>query len=131
MMDIDQAISAVIWDGSPEPMREVTRLIAPANIGRLYKALIRMSSTHFMMSRLQVAWKNLFEQGDLHYEQLTGDSALMQLKGAVLPLYMCAHGVCGWLEAALQMRGLTDFHVEHSTCIHQGDSRCSWTAHWK
>jgi hypothetical protein len=48
----------------------------------------------------------------------------------VLPLYLCAHGIVGWIFAGLELTGAQGAQVEHTACVHRGDARCTYAIRW-
>jgi hypothetical protein len=130
MARLDQAIVEGPMAGELSRMRAFGREIATYDLSTLYKVLFRVGTPGFVLRNIGVAYRTYIRSpGRMSTESRGSRAAEVRLTGAVMPAYLCTHGVCGWLEAALLKSGAREPRVEHSRCAHRGEA-CAWSAAW-
>jgi hypothetical protein len=131
MMDIDRAILEGPMKGNMSRMREFGGAIAKHDLPTLYRVLFKLGTPRFLMKRVGVVAATYVRDSPMHGSDMADGRVRIVQTGTTLPLYFCAHGVCGWFEAALELSGGTNIDVGHATCRHRGDADCSWVARFE
>ncbi|MFW6087114.1 MAG: hypothetical protein ACODAG_07915, partial [Myxococcota bacterium] len=84
----------------------------------------------FVIKRIRIAYGSYIQGGVIRSEVPEANRARVGLHEAALPKYLCTHGICGWITAALELSGGRDVRVEETACMHDGASHCEWDARW-
>ena len=118
-----------------QEMIEIARFTADRDLSTLFKALLRMGSPAFVLSRTDSLWRRYFDAGEFRPKQTSPREFLLTLEApADLELaagpWVCHQGVCGWLAQALERTGAKRPEVQHLRCRFQGASRCEYRATW-
>lgn len=132
LIDIDQAIIREVMGGRVEEMRPFGHRLGLRDFNSVYRAFLSLPSTEFVLGKVSAIGSMYFRESTLGFE---GDDrghggARIALVGRSMPLYMCNHGISGWLGAVLEVTKAKGIHVEHEKCVHRGDPRCEWACRW-
>jgi hypothetical protein len=119
------------FDGDVSGVREMTAYIARTDISSVYKVLLKMLSTPaFLINRIGSVHEMYTRGVEMRGSTPTPGRGQITLVSGVLPYYHCLYGVAGWLDAALNLYGVKQPHIEHTTCRHTGGERCTWQVSW-
>ena len=118
-----------------QEMVEIARFIADRDLNSLFKALLRMGSPAFVLSRTDSLWRRYFDVGRFGHEELGDRHWHLTLEApagqdAGPDVWTCNEGVSGWLTQALELTGARSGRVTHVRCRYQGSSHCEYEAHW-
>lgn len=131
MYEIDRAIALGPMAGDVTRMRAFGRDIARYDLPTIYKVILRMlTSPEILLRRIGTVFGMYFKEGLVTCEA-EDPNAHVVLSNTVLPLYICTHGMVGFLEAALEPYGVTATSAVHSLCRHRGDATCEWDVSWR
>jgi hypothetical protein len=130
MAEIDRAIIEGPMQGDVSRMKAFGSEIARYDLPTLYKMLFRFGTPSFVVKRLNIAYATYIDGGRVQIEVPAREQARVTLHDAVLPNYLCTHGISGWITAALELSGANHVQVEESQCLHEGAPRCCWDSHW-
>ena len=118
-----------------QEMIAIARFIADRDLNSLFKALLRMGSPAFVLSRTDSLWRRYFDVGSFgHAEKsvrqwrLTLEAPTGQDAGP--DAWTCNEGVSGWLTQALELTGARQAKVTHVRCRLSGAGHCEYEAHW-
>jgi hypothetical protein len=118
-----------------EEMTAYARFTADRDLNSVFKALLRMGSPSFVLSRTDSLWRRYFDAGELKPKQVSPREFALTLEApadlerAAGP-WVCQLGVCGWLAQALELTGAKQPEVEHLRCRFQGAPCCEYRARW-
>ena len=130
LAEIDRAIVEGPMGGDVTQMKGFGSEIARYDLPTLYKMLFRLGTPAFVVKRLNIAYATYIHGGGVRIEVPRAGHAEVRLHDAVLPKYLCTHGISGWITAALELSGAQAVHVAESTCLHDGAETCQWSASW-
>ena len=107
------------------------REIGAYDISTVYRAVIKLAVTPRHLARRLIAFfGSYFPGAEATLLDESADHAVISTALA-LPLYLCQHGIVGFLSAALEMSAARRPVVEHTACLHRGDARCEWRLGWE
>lgn len=129
LIELDRQIVLGPMEGRVERMREFGREIAGYDLTTLYKVLFKAGSPSFIVKRMGIAYSTYIQGGELTSlaEETRAD---VELTGVVLPRYLCAEGISGWLMMAAEKSGARAIKVNHTSCRHEGHAACRWKMDW-
>ncbi len=128
---IDQALFRGPMNGDMAAMRAFGFEIADYDLSTLYKILFKVGSPGFIAGRLGVAYGTYLREAGTMRVEVSGHAARAEMTGGVVPMYLCAAGITGWIEAALVRSGAKEGRVEHTACQHHGEPTCVWELSWR
>jgi hypothetical protein len=130
MVEIDQAIVEGPMRGDVTRMKAFGSEIARYDLSTLYKMLFRFGTPAFVVKRLGIAYATYIDGGRIRVDVPKPKHVQVELHDAALPKYLCTHGICGWITAALELSRASDVHIVESMCAHDGAPHCRWEGHW-
>ncbi len=128
---IDQALFYGPMAGDMAVMQAFGFEIADYDLSTLYKILFKVGSPGFIAGRLGVAYSTYLRDAGTMRVEVSGRTARAEVTGGVVPMYLCAAGITGWIEAALVRSGARESRVEHVACQHRGGRACVWELAWR
>jgi hypothetical protein len=126
---IDRAICEGPMGGSIARMRHFGAEIAKYDVPGFYRAFFRLATPAFVFSKLNMVWSMYFRKGSVRCEVGDGQ-AEVHLEGIVLPHYLSAYGITGWLDATLELLGARSPSVRYVHDPHAGAPHSVWLVRW-
>lgn len=130
LMHIDAAIVAGPMEGDTRRMRDFGDDIARYDLNTLYKVMFKLGTPSFIIRRIGVVYGQYLDGGRAVGESAEAGRARVTVTDARFPLYLCEHGISGWLRAAIDLSGGTNVEVDHVECVHRGAEACRWALTW-
>jgi len=133
----NRAFQIVISSGGTDPGSELRRLahfISERDLNTVFKMLLRLAHPESVLSRASSLWSRYFDVGSLSAKQRGPRSWEVNLEAPVGenagPGELTCHGVCGWLERAIELTGIKHSHIAHARCRFNGATQCSIDVTW-
>jgi uncharacterized protein (TIGR02265 family) len=131
MVALDHAIIEGPMAGDATQMKAFGSEIARYDLPTVYRMLFRFGTPTFVVKRMNIAYATYIEGGRISVDTPGPGEAKLTLRDAVLPRFLCTHGIAGWITAALELSGAAEVMVEEVACRHDGDAHCQWHARWR
>lgn len=131
MIEIDRLLVLGPMQGDIGRMRAFGHEIASYDLPTIHKVLFYVGTPSFVLKRIGIAYGMYFRGGSAHAEAIDDSTMRVRFEDAAYPLYLCAHGISGWLAAAVELSGGKHVAVEHERCVHAGDAACGWNVGWQ
>jgi hypothetical protein len=131
ILDFDRLLVEGPLKGSLKDIEWLASEQASSDLSGFLKAFLWLAgSPSLVMKRLPAALQRYFRQGELVIVRTGEARTEVELKGTVLPMYMCHYMIPGWATQALRMAGADSPKAVHETCVHAGHPACRWVASW-
>lgn len=113
---------------------ELARHISDRDLNTIFKLVLKIGSPHMLLRRGPSLWARYYDTGIVESEQLAPHQWQMTLDAPTDPeeaanRFICAQGVCGWVEHGLELTGVTGT-CQHVECRFQGADRCRYDVRW-
>jgi hypothetical protein len=130
LMDIDAVIVNEIMGGSATQMKSFGHDLGVRDVEGVYRVFLAVASPVFALSKVSALGSQYFRESTLAFTPKARSSGELELVGRSMPLYMCQHGIVGWLTAVLEVARARGIEVTHTSCVHAGAPRCRWRCEW-
>lgn len=127
---IDEVITEEVMGGHVEGMVDFGEAIASYDINILYRAFFRMGSPEFFLARSHLIFNQYVSAGNVRTTTSKGQGET-QITELCMPRYMCRFGIAGYLRGAIVAAGGKGIQVEHTRCVHDGDTMCVYQCTWR
>ncbi len=131
LIDVDAAIVRHAMGGDTAMMKPFGALIALHDLPTIYKVFFKVGTPSFLMSKVSLACGMYFKDTTLRSETVSPNRTVVTLVGRSWPLYLCAYGMQGFLEAGVDLSGGMAPTAKHTSCVHRGDVECRWDVRWR
>jgi hypothetical protein len=131
MVALDRAIIDGPMGGDASQMKAFGSEIARYDLPTVYRMLFRFGTPSFVVKRMNIAYATYIAGGSISIATPGPGEAELTLRDAVLPAFLCTHGISGWITAALELSGAAGVEVDEVACQHAGDPYCRWHARWR
>lgn len=126
---IDEQIFELAMRRDLESMRTFGAAMTDYDLNVVYRTFFRLGTPEFLISKAHLLWRQYASAGRLEPSVEKG-AATIGFGNLVIPRYLCAHGICGYLTGATVAAGGQNVQVEHVACIHTGDPACRYAIRW-
>jgi serine/threonine protein kinase len=131
LVSVDRAIFDRVMGGNLDEMRDFGHEIAVVDLKGLYASVFSMLGRRIVSGGFPLIWNRVWSiTGGISTEPAESGE-LVHLRGLVLPRYMCAFGLTGFMDGALTAVGLRLSEVAHTKCAHDGDEHCTWAVRYQ
>jgi len=126
-MEIFQAAAEVLFPDSEDRSYRLGRLLAEKAYGGVYKAVLRIPSTRFVISRAAQVWSSYYDCGDVTVENAGDHGCDFVVRSFPdFPLVM-REQLRGHVSVLLERTGLTSYTIEH---LDTDPSAWRWAMRW-
>lgn len=130
MLAIDREIIRSVMNGRVERMYDLGNAIARYDLSTIYKVLFKLGSPAFIIKRIGIVYGQYLRPGRAVSESSSPGAATVSLTDVRFPYYFCAHGISGWLHAAIELSGGRNVAVTQVDCVHRGAGECRFELRW-
>jgi methyl-accepting chemotaxis protein len=128
--DMIAAIKSELGNGNTNKLvREMARYVAQAEAQGTYRFVLESDSAVDILHRLPLVWQLQIPDGEMYLTQQSDTQFTIELGNIVEP-ELCQNSMVGYIEGLLQLHGVRNSRVTHTTCVHRGDACCSYTISW-
>lgn len=96
---------------------------------RFYPSSPESLAPHATLTASDVLWRRYHTWSGIDVEVVDEHEAMLGLKASPVP-FVCAY-VRGWLNQVVIESGGQDPNIQHPSCVHRGDSACTFVASWR
>lgn len=135
MREIYFAVDAEFAQEDPELFFKLGRYGAEESIKGFLRFLTRnLFSVEQLLKRTNAFWKSYHRGGEIRAGHVVkiGHRRMLEVitDGFNLTPQACQE-LEGWMESLTRLTGVTNIAVLKKTCVHKGDSVCSWEVSWE
>ncbi len=94
------------------------------------KSIVRRLPIRLILNRAASLWRKFYRPGDMTLVEAKEGKAVLELRGFPPEDPLLCPQFTAWFFNAGQNKGLKNFKVEETKCIHKGDDCCRWEATW-
>jgi hypothetical protein len=125
------AVVQVLAKGDMDSVRQWGRIYGENIVTGVYKGIIKDRAPMESLSKYSTYIRNLFDFGEISIESVSGNEAIVSIKGLDADFEPLYHMMLGWLERSLELCGAKDIEAEVLSKAWEGAAeskvRISWT----
>jgi hypothetical protein len=124
-------VVAQLWPaGSGDPWMLMGRATAQADLGGLYKLLLKPGDTEATLKGMGALWRSAHDTGDARISFDGGGRATMYLRNFGVRSKEFCRVTNGYILEAIKMSGGANGRVAHDACRGDGAEECVWNVTW-
>lgn len=130
VVDFLRAADAVLGTGDGALLFEASHANQLRNVNGVYRALLPLISTSFLIERASRLWRRYHDTGEMHC--LEGDAGTLNVELRAYRDLPEGHApeIEGAFVALMEMAKAKDIEVAHTKCVLRGDGQCTWRLRW-
>ena len=131
VFELREKVCEVFYDGAPQSAREIGRFAATQGLRGIYKALVKIGSVDWIMSRASAVATRYFRPIEITTLIRNKQRLLVRMEGVKTPSEAMEASLCGFIGRAAEISGAEDVSVHCPVAVSKGDAYTEFDCTWK
>lgn len=128
--ELIRTIQSVLGNGNVQALsRKMSQFVAQAEAHGIYRYILESNSAEETLQKMPDLWRMQIPDGNMVVNQLAPHHFQIEFTNRVDP-ELCQNSMIGYFEGLLMLHHIPKSTVEHTACIHRGQSVCRYDIHW-